>query len=146
MQGAAQQQQQQEHDSQANSTTTQLLDLDDASLTAVLSKLSARDLATAAAVHSTLRAAARANLLWLQLIAADFGVELVSSTTTAASASGADGAAEDAAGRATYQRLLHGGRNSALRALPCRAVATDGGCDEADGTTFWVSNSLGVGC
>lgn len=106
-----------------NSCTFQ--DLDDASLCAVFSWLSAKELATVALVCSSFRAAAKANLLWLHLIQQQFGI-LLSTTSTV----------EPAAAMSLYQQLLQG----RPRALPCRGVSTDGGCDEPDSSTYWVSD------
>lgn len=115
--------------SDGDSSCRSVLDLDDASLCAVLGWLSAKELATAALACSTFRAAAKANLLWLQLIQQEFGI-LLSSTATV----------EPAAAMGLYQQLLKG--SSKPRALPCRAVCTDGGCDDPDNSTYWVNSCL----
>lgn len=104
-----------------------MLELDDASLCAVLRCLTATELATVAQARSSLNTAARANLLWLQLIQQDFSLSLASTAD-----------AEPGAAKALYQRLLEG--SSRPRALPCRAVCTDGGCDEPDSSKYWVSS------
>jgi hypothetical protein len=99
-------------------------DLDDAAFSAVLSWLHATELATVALVCSGFNAAAKANLLWLQLVEQHFGI-VVASTSTA----------EPAAAMRLYKQLLQG----RPRALPCRGLSTDGGCDDPDSTTYWVS-------
>lgn len=113
--------------SQSPEDPCRMLELDDASLCAVLRCLTATDLAAVAQARSSLNTAARANLLWLQLIQQDFGLSL-----------GSTADAEPGTAKALYQRLLEG--SSRPRALPCRAVCTDGGCDEPDSSKYWVSS------
>ena len=110
-----------------------ILDLDDASLCAVFSWLSARELATVSLVCTHFCSAARSNLLWLQLIQAQFGVALASQAHT-----------QPSVVIALYQRLLRG--SSRPQSLPCRAVATDGGCDELHSSTYWVSRFIATFC
>lgn len=108
----------------ASESGTQLLDLDAASLCAIFSWLSAKQLATAALVCSTFREAAQSSTLWMQLLSDDFGVAVT-----------AQHQLQPVAVAVLYKRLLHG----SLRALPCRAICTDGGCDDPSSSTYWVS-------
>lgn len=112
-----------------DASTRDFLDLDEASLCAVLSWLSASDLSTAALVCSALTRVSQTNLLWLQLVQRDFGI-LLSSTSEI----------QPAAARQLYRRLLEG--SSRPRALACRAVCTDGGCDDPNHSTYWVSGNV----
>jgi hypothetical protein len=107
-------------------TTCSIQELDDASLCAVFSCLTASELATAALVCASFRTASQSNPLWLQLVRQDFGIEVALTADI-----------EPAAAAVLYRRLLGG--SSRPRALPCRAVCTDGGCDEPNSSTFWVS-------
>jgi hypothetical protein len=68
-------------------------------------------------------AAAKANLLWLQLVKQHFGIIIYLTSS-----------AEPAAAMRLYKRLLQG----RPRALPCRGISTDGGCDDPE-STYWVS-------
>lgn len=104
-----------------------ILDLDDASLCAVFSWLNAQELAAVAICCQRFRTASWGNPLWLQLLSRDFGLSL--SSTASAGAAAAVG---------LYKQLLQGSRKQ--RALLCRAVCTDGGCDAQDSSsTYWVS-------
>lgn len=105
-----------------------ILDLDDASLCAVFSWINAQELAAVAICCQRFRTASRGNPLWLQLLSRDFGLAL--SSTASAGAAAAVG---------LYKQLLQGSRKQ--RALPCRAVCTDGGCDAPDSSTYWVRSS-----
>lgn len=99
--------------------------LDGASLVAVFRFLSAKELAVAALVSPAFRAAAVTNLLWIARTAQDFGIVLKTGAN-----------ANPEAAKDVYSRLLKHSRQP--RALPARAVATDGGCDDPQQTTYWV--------
>jgi hypothetical protein len=104
-----------------------ILDLDDASVCAVFSWLNAQELVTVALCCQRFSTVSRGNPLWLQLLSRDFGLALTSTTSAGA-----------AAAVGLYKQLLEGSKTQ--HALPCRAVCTDGGCDAAADSTYWVSS------